>query len=354
MAKYVDKFILDEEEILIRDNVLFNEYIVVIGDSYAQGWDGTQLVTGWAEKMCQYLGRTLNDNLFINAEGSCGFYATNTSGHNFQNLLELQAQNMTEEQKEKVTMVLVGGGHNDTYDGTISNINQGISNFINKQKELFPNAKTLIAYIGSTLNVNTWKKNTIVLPTYKDCGKFGGGYVSNSENILYNKSWINSDKIHFNQNGYDFIGMQMANYIKSGNISIQAHDTITFTGIEGVSIVNLGNEGIIFYNDSNIYLLDDDLRINFPNNITLSWNTFTPIANYNSNILKEPAFGINFTTTALVQDTNNTWQWVPIYLRFDDKLRLKMGNPNGGLNYTIKDINIIPLLGLSSLPNSYL
>ena len=196
----------------INDNIetITDEYIVVIGDSYAQGYDGTQIIIGWAEKMANYLNMTINTDIFIKAEGSCGFYATNIQGHNFQNLMEIQASNMTNEQKEKVKMVMVGGGHNDTYNNVSQQqIEESIENFVNKQKILFPNAKTHIAYIGRTNNINVYNKVTRVLPAYTNCSKYGACYIKNSENIMYNKDWINSDNIHFNQNGYKIPGYAM-------------------------------------------------------------------------------------------------------------------------------------------------
>lgn len=364
MARYVDKFQIEDDEILIKDSkalsqieLINSEYIVVIGDSYAQGWNGSQALTGWPYKMAEYLGYTINTNLFIKAEGGSGFYAGgNTTGSNFKDLLETLSNEMTEEQRNKVKIVLVGGGHNDTYDGsTRQNIQSNIKDFVLKQKQLYPNAKTHIAFIGRTNNINVYRKVNVVLPAYQTCAQSGACYVRNSENIIYNKSWI-TDGIHLNQNGYDYLGLQMANYILNKNIDVQEFSTINFTNLAEVSTINMGAEGRIFYSNDNTYILDDQIRIHFINNIELRWDNYTAIMGYNSDILKSPAFGVFTNCYALAQNTNNVWIWLPVTLQYQTggTVSAKLANPSGGLSMTIKDINIMGIYSIFNLPNTWI
>ena len=120
MSLYVDKFQLDDQEILIRDseaqnrlNSLTDRYYLFIGDSYLQGWtDDLGTIDNYGNIFKTKLGLTENVNYFHNELGGTGFGAEH-EGKNFKVLLEELTATLNTEQKESITDIIVMGGRND-------------------------------------------------------------------------------------------------------------------------------------------------------------------------------------------------------------------------------------------------
>ena len=183
--------------------------VVVIGDSYGTGEIGP--VTGWPSICASYLGMLVNENFFIKCTGGAGFSPSGEK--NYATMVTSLASTMQNTQKTAVTLVLFTGGLNDTSGVSEENVSAAIS----AAKMAFPNARIAIATVGwSTDPVKTGAIANTVLPVYQACGKYGAYYVQNSEYILHNYTWLQSDGIHPTQEGVNHIATEMAQAILSG------------------------------------------------------------------------------------------------------------------------------------------
>ena len=352
--KYVDKFILDQEEILIKDSRLdnvINDYLVCIGDSYGDGWDSDlqDSVGGWCDRIKNNLGLTTNVNFFTAHEGGSGFVGQgNRTGATFNGLLTNLANNMTTEQKEKVKTILVGGGLNDT-SYTLEQIKNGVASFINNAKTLFPNAKVNIGIIAYSTNTSyKGNINEKVLPAYALCGNYGGGYISNSYYMIDNMANMCADGMHLKANGYQKIADYLTSYLKSNNLSVNVRHAITASALENSDDTVSLNGGNAFINNDLLQVFLNDLRIVCSvNNKTLKWDSWISVCKIETNAFKNP-YSITGICPALVRlnrsgDTN--WYMVPCAIRIhnNNELQIKCGGADSGINMPVSQINILQI-----------
>lgn len=323
-----------------------SDYIVVIGDSYADGWSPDGSSTSWVDRMAQNMGYTLGTDMFTKHEGGAGFVGTgNSTGSTFNGLLSSLINSMTSDARNKVKHVLVAGGINDA-DYSEAEILTGIGNFVTTAKSGFPNLKKVsVAYISRTVTFKAWRQVAITIPAYTKCGNVGASYVANSEFILWNSEFFSSDNIHPLSNGLQAIANYLASYMIGGNLSVDVYSQGTLTAGHA-NVSNVTNPTInVWQKDNIISVIGNDIRITFSTATTLSWDSYTYILDYNCPILNKNKFGfMNLPVTALVQDSNNAWHNVALTIGFQttDKLGVKMGGVPG-LNISVKQINIFGL-----------
>ena len=215
----------------INDNlaILNSKKVLLIGDSYLQGYNGTTNVNSWGDYFKQYVGFSNSDYQELYESGA-GLVHQGGGGHNFQTLLSSNISSIND--KNLITSVIICGGVND-YNENTSDIKSAMSNLITYIKEQMPNAKIYFGFI-SQYNQNEASGNTIrgkmlnnLYPIWCDCARYGAIYLSGVENIGHDYSLKGTDSTHLSEDGYKAVGLGVAqawlngsyNYYKINNNS---------------------------------------------------------------------------------------------------------------------------------------
>ena len=216
-------------------NLLVNKKIIMIGDSYAQGYTPDGNVTPWTQHLKSLLNLS-NDNCIIKAYGGTGFCNT-VDSRNFTTLLdEINADN-------EITDIIVCGGFNDrTY--TDNQIYTGISNFVSLANTKFPNAKIYIGFIGwSRINSNMLGLSYACNFYRNNSAMFKCNYLTNCEYSLHDYTLFSSDGIHPDANGSYIIAYNIAQSFLNGSCDvIGAYSNVIIKNLDSdISQQNLTN-----------------------------------------------------------------------------------------------------------------
>ena len=180
-----------------------NDYnVVMIGDSYAQGYTPDGVVDSWAKLLqTKYFA---DQTCFIQAEGGSGFVAVGQSGNTFGQLMELVASKMTTTQRQHTKYVIVCGGWNDM-SASGSAITSKIEAFVSSASVLFENSEVAIGYVAapsaSYLNTldrfNNWRAAKLAYET-----TFAAYHMLANVNLALRWDGVlASDSIHPNATG---------------------------------------------------------------------------------------------------------------------------------------------------------
>lgn len=231
--------------------------VLIIGDSYADGYTAAGFVTGFPELMAQYAGWTVDKTYWHEETGGAGF--GKKGGADFTkdfNQLTTDAYNrMDDVQRLSIKKILYAGGWNDA-DVSQSNIMTGMKNTFANARQKFPNAEIYVAMIGWSVDYS--KREQIIsnaLPAYTKCGKYGGRYITNSEYIMHNYAGISrSDNQHPNEENQDLLATYLLNGLQHGTCDIQYRQSVPFhineevvKKISSLGVITLSN-GITSWN----------------------------------------------------------------------------------------------------------
>ena len=236
-------------------DILNNKKVVLVGDSYLQGYNGEgSNVNSWGDYFIQF-AKLSSSQYYKVVESGAGFCR---EGGNYRNFLEgLEYANIPN--KNTITDIIVCGGLND-YDYNYNQISEAIKNFSDYVNENFPNAKLYIGNIGnhSVLSAQgTSKRKEIVdtiLRAYQNCNSYGALYLNDVEYICHNYSYFSADKVHLNQNGYEELGKAIFNSWLTGSYKYntnQIQKSIHFGG-DIQNATRPGGFGISGYMNNNI------------------------------------------------------------------------------------------------------
>ena len=199
---------------LIAERIfLSKKRCILIGDSYSVGVGATN-GKGWSSYTKELLEKNGYEVIILHENGS-GFVRTGEGSNTFKTLLENNLNNISN--KQFIDKIIVAGGCNDfLYSGNI--IENAIKNFITFCKNNFVNSKIYIGMIGNFSKENEIGKMKFtlyrdVLPAYTNCNKYGGIYLSGSENLNRNYSLFNDDNTHLSN--YEQIGKGIFNIIEN-------------------------------------------------------------------------------------------------------------------------------------------
>lgn len=245
---------------LISSTIATN--VLIIGDSYAEGYTPEGHIKGFPTLMGEYAGWSEDINFWKQTEGGSGFVNVGVAGKTFMGLITDAYNRMTEVQRLSIKKILIAGGWNDA-PGTVSGISTAIKGTVEKTKQMFINADIYVAMIGWSGNYD--KREQIVknvLPAYTRCGKYGAKYITNSEYIMHNYGGFASDKNHPNTENQDLLASYLLDGIETGSCDVQYKQTVPFhsnknvvnsiTG-EGLGEIWMSN-GVISWNVGRIYI----------------------------------------------------------------------------------------------------
>lgn len=226
--------------------------VLIIGDSYADGYTAAGFVTGFPELMAQYAGWTVDKTYWHEETGGAGF--GKKGGADFTkdfNQLTTDAYNrMDDVQRLSIKKILYAGGWNDA-DVSQSNIMTGMKNTFANARQKFPNAEIYVAMIGWSVDYS--KREQIIsnaLPAYTKCGKYGGRYITNSEYIMHNYAGISrSDNQHPNEENQDLLATYLLNGIQHGTCDVQYRQSVPFHINEEV-VKKISSLGVITLSNS--------------------------------------------------------------------------------------------------------
>ena len=231
--------------------------VLIIGDSYADGYTAAGFVTGFPELMAQYAGWTVDKTYWHEETGGAGF--GKKGGADFTkdfNQLTTDAYNrMDDVQRLSIKKILYAGGWNDA-DVSQSNIMTGMKNTFTNARQKFPNAEIYVAMIGWSVDYS--KREQIItnaLPAYTKCGKYGGRYITNSEYIMHNYAGISrSDNQHPNEENQDLLATYLLNGLQHGTCDVQYRQSVPFhineevvKKISSLGVITLSN-GVTSWN----------------------------------------------------------------------------------------------------------
>ena len=207
---------------LNNSNVLIAELIetakkrcILIGDSYSVGVSATNN-KGWSAYTKELLEANGYSVTVINENGA-GFIRQGQNLHTFKTLLESNLSNILN--KQYVDKIVVAGGCND-YLYTANVIEPAIEEFINFCKTNFINSKVYVGMIGNfSKEISGWKFALYnnVLPAYINCNKYGGIYLSGTENLNKKYSLFDVDNTHLLN--YEAIGCGIFNILENKNMT---------------------------------------------------------------------------------------------------------------------------------------
>lgn len=191
-------------------DLLANRQFVVVADSYGQhnNSDGRNFyVQAFYE-----LGIT---DYYDFKRGGAGFCRTDNT--NFLNVLTDYESAIPD--KSEITDIIVVGGANDQVDP--SNIENGISAFMAYVKTNYPNAKVYVTHFSNTISptYSAYLKQSIDY-YIKYCGKYGAGYVANSEWVMAKLSHFQSDNVHPSETGIRAMTKYFEQFLLTGVIDV--------------------------------------------------------------------------------------------------------------------------------------
>ena len=322
-------------------NLLVNKKYLLVGDSYATGYQGSgeTPIEGFYTKVVNDLGITAQ----IVAANGYGFMGIDGT-HKWLTLL----QSTTIANKESFTDIIILGGMNDR--GQDSDYQTAMEELFTYLGTNFPNATIHVGCVGkyrataTANNLNAMRRTSTLYKYYSTIN--GHKYIDNSELILHNMDWFIEDNIHPNNKGEKQLAYGLEQYLLNGAINtltsvsdFQDFQEDTITPEDNITFQSLSIYSFITPSNVNFYLGGN---INFTENVTLSNLTEIVIGVLSkSYVCASTGYqGIDAVITGYVYSTNliNNSHYVKVDFRiWNDnlnKLHLKAFTvmDNGNLN----------------------
>lgn len=203
---------------------------ILIGDSYASGVNPDETSQGgWARRFHDYCNGWAN--VYYNIQPLGGVYGFASSRPYIDVIRSLESE-ITD--PESITDIAVFGGTNDL--GLEDQIPAKIAEFMAYCHSQYPNATVKVGCLGRYLN----NMRADLEPVYRGVCKYGGEYVSDTLNLICNKSFLASDRVHLTNAGYAYYSPYVANAIISGHCQYKqsaSADVTMATGFAGAITV---------------------------------------------------------------------------------------------------------------------
>lgn len=229
VTSYLDsnlESLLEDSPALLKVNKDWSKRTVLfVGDSYLDGWNGSESVKTYADYMNDFMGFKA---YYKASMGGAGF-GYDLSAHYKSNLESWYGAHTSD--AATITDIFIMGGYNDygkTADDIINNATYGLKATVNYAKTNFPNAKIRIGMIGRALysaNMSFTNFNKVVNAYRTGARDCGVEYLEGSELCLHDYTNFSTDKIHPSTHGYEVLGHLLASLVLSGNFSFLEYNT---------------------------------------------------------------------------------------------------------------------------------
>lgn len=301
--------------------------VVIIGDSYAEGYTPDGNVTGWADKVASSMPYC---TFKIKYSGGAGFSHVSTStGKKFIDLLNEAGNEMTEANRNNVSLVLIGGGMNDR-DQTKADLKTAIDTFSSRCRKLYPYADISYAFIGWSSSSSVRNKLRTECSNLRSCRTSGMKIITSTAFTLHDYKYFSSDGIHPNNDGQDALAQTMAGVILGSepNITIE-YSLYNFSSSEMASTVNSTDDNIKNYLSLRSTFSDGNTNVMLDGRFRLAIsNVPVTIATYPKNL----KIGEGWTTPPLTdfactffgRDKNNEYFTINGFVRFADNWKIQV------------------------------
>lgn len=222
-----------------------NKKVVLIGDSYDEGYTPDGNVQGWGEKLIS----TMPYCTFVNKySGGSGFsHVSASTGKKFIDLLNEAGASMSESKRNNVSLVLVAGGMNDR-DQTKADLINATNAFASRCRELYPYADCTFAFIGWSSQSSVRNQLRTLCSNLRSCRASGMKIITSTAFTLHDYSYFSSDGIHPNASGQDALAQTLSGVVLGSepNITIE-YSLYNFSPSEMASTVDSTNNEIKNY-----------------------------------------------------------------------------------------------------------
>lgn len=260
-----------------------NKNVVLIGDSYDEGYTPDGNVTGWGAKLISQMSYCTFVNKY---SGGAGFsHVSASTGKKFIDLLNEAGNSMSEAERNNVSLVLVAGGMNDR-DQTKADLINAVNAFASRCRELYPYADCTFAFIGWSSQSSIRNQLRTLCSNLRSCRSSGMKIITSTAFTLHDYSYFSSDGIHPNNDGQNALAETLAGVVLGSEPNITIEYTLySFKDSEMASTVNSDNSDIKNYIDLRTTFSDGStsLMLNGRFRLAISNNPVT-IATYPKNL----------------------------------------------------------------------
>lgn len=231
------------EEVEKLKKSLVTRNVLCIGDSYLAYNSQEMESSSWGAFLRIYLGE--NNSVTLNGLGGSGFVGN--AAKTFGDLLTESYNNMSKEERENISDVIVCGGLNDASaiadaKTTMSNVTTAMRTFFTNAISYFPNAKIHVGCIGwmatgfGNRDIYISQLRNIVevyrkAPNYSTAGKVT--YLNGVEYVMAGlpSNYYKADLIHPTASASNELGIAIYNALLSGSSAgmYRSYETITLT-----------------------------------------------------------------------------------------------------------------------------
>lgn len=197
-----------------------NKNVVLIGDSYDEGYTPDGNVQGWGEKLISSMPYCTFVNKY---SGGSGFsHVSASTGKKFIDLLNEAGASMGKADRNNVSLVLVAGGMNDR-DQTKADLINSTNAFASRCRELYPYAECTFAFIGWSSRSSVRNQLRTLCSNLRSCRASGMKIITSTAFTLHDYSYLSSDGIHPNASGQDALAQTLSGVVLGSepNITIE-------------------------------------------------------------------------------------------------------------------------------------
>lgn len=301
--------------------------VVIIGDSYAEGYTPDGNVTGWADKVASSMPYC---TFKIKYSGGAGFsHVSASTGKKFIDLLNEAGNEMTEANRNNVSLVLIGGGMNDR-DQTKADLKTAIDSFASRCRELYPYADITYAFIGWSSSNSVRNQLRTECSNLRSCRTSGMKIITSTAFTLHDYKYFSSDGIHPNNDGEDALAQTIAGVILGSepNIVIE-YNLYNFSSAEMASTVDSTNNNIKNYLSLRSTFSDGNTNIMLDGRFRLAIsNNPVTIATYPKNLKVGEGWTTppltDFACTLFGRDKNSDYFTINGFVRFAEGWKIQV------------------------------
>ena len=301
--------------------------IVLIGDSYDEGYTPDGNVQGWGEKLISSMPYCTFVNKY---SGGSGFsHVSASTNKKFIDLLNEAGASMGEADRNNVSLVLVAGGMNDR-DQTKANLINATNAFASRCRELYPYADCTFAFIGWSSQSSVRNQLRTLCSNLRSCRASGMKIVTSTAFTLHDYSYFSSDGIHPNASGQDALAQTLSGVVLGSepNITIE-YSLYNFSSSEMASTVDSTNNEIKNYLSLRSTFSDGSVNVMLDGRFRLAIsNVPVTIASYPKTLKVGEGWTTpplaDFACTLFGRDKENNYFTNNGYVRFADGWKIQV------------------------------